>query len=58
MTGRVSASDPVEELSLNVQQQSWRSDTEHFVVEPVVTQLLLDHDQPGRGVLGCPKYKQ
>merc|ERR1719278_335830 len=50
----VSSSDPVEELSLDIQEESRGSNPEHFVVQPAVTQLLFDHNQPCSGVLCCP----
>ena len=51
----VPAGDPVEELPLDIQQKTRGSDPEHLVVQPVVPQLLLHHDQPGGGVLRCPE---
>ena len=53
----VSSSDPVEELSLDIQEEARGSNPEHFVVQPAVTQLLFDHNQPSSGVLCCPEYQ-
>ena len=57
MSCSVSASDPVEELSLYIKEKTRGSNPEHFVVQPAVTQLLFDHNQPSSGVLCCPKYQ-
>ena len=55
MSCSVSARDPVEQLPLDIQEKTWGSNPEHFVVQPAVTQLLFDHNQPSSGVLCRPK---
>ena len=52
MSSRVSASDPVKQLSLYVNQESRSSDTKHGIVEPIISQLFLDQNQPIHRILG------
>ena len=47
----VSPGDIVEQLPLDVGQQPWGTNPEQPVVEPGVSQLLLDEDEPSADVL-------
>merc|ERR1740128_583477 len=49
--GGIAAGHPVEQLALDIGQQTRRTDPEQFVVKPVIAKLLFDKNKPCYSIL-------